>query len=205
MGASDVFMLALFVGVCVSLWRAFRPEEGVRGRMFGGGMKDMLRRMRIRSLKAGDAPVEPVEEKAARLARVDRSFEPQRFMEYVKKEFEAILEAFEKKDRAALRPRVSARVLAAFEKGMAEFEKRGRVLDTEIIRFKKIFIKDICVRGRVAEVTVSFSTEQTTVLRNAKGRVVKGDENRIESITDTWKFIKDTRSRRAAWILAETM
>ncbi|MDR2098505.1 MAG: Tim44/TimA family putative adaptor protein [Rickettsiales bacterium] len=207
MSVADVFILAVFLGVCVSVWHAFKPEDGgfsTRGRMMDG-IFGMFRRRPAKRAPSDARDAESVEEKALRLARLDRSFEPQQFMEDVKKGFETVLCAFEKKARAELRPLVSDRVFAAFDRDMRELEKKGESLETEIIRFKKIFIRDVSAGRSRAEVTVVFTTEQTTLVKDAKGRVLRGDANQIGTVTDVWRFSKDLKRRRPMWILDATV
>ena len=70
--------------------------------------------------------------------------------------------------------------------------------------FKIANIIEAKLRGRDAIVTVRFVTEQVNVTRDAGEAVVDGDPNRVESITDTWTFSRNTRGRDPNWLLIQT-
>ena len=36
-------------------------------------------------------------------------------------------------------------------------------------------------------------------------KIIKGDDNQIETITDTWTFTKDYSKKNPSWILSETI
>ena len=56
----------------------------------------------------------------------------------------------------------------------------------------------------IAKITVRFISEQANVLRDAKGDVIEGDENFIQSITDVWTFERNITSASPNWMLVST-
>ena len=50
-----------------------------------------------------------------------------------------------------------------------------------------------------------FVSEQTASLKNSEGKVLKGDDNQIETMTDVWCFSKDLTKKNPDWILEKTI
>ena len=79
------------------------------------------------------------------------------------------------------------------------------IITAEIVRFKTITIKDISLLKKKASVFVEFVSEQTASLKNSEGKVLKGDDNQIETMTDVWCFSKDLTKKNPDWILEKTI
>ena len=58
--------------------------------------------------------------------------------------------------------------------------------------------------GPTAIVTVKYVSEQINVTRDAEGKVVEGNPDRIAEATDIWTFSRNTRSDDPNWILVAT-
>jgi predicted lipid-binding transport protein (Tim44 family) len=211
MNLYDVLALGLFAAVAAALWRAFRAGEGQGGKIAADQplSPDVIKVMKRKTIPCEEAPKDEaddgVAERAERLSRIDRSFEPQAFMERAKDMFSAILKAFEGGDKKALKEMVSPAVFKAFARDMDDLASNGRRIETEIVRFKRIFIKGIEIGRKSASVIVEFQTEQTALVKDADGNILEGDDNQIELVSDVWKFSKEPGRRRAGWILEATM
>ena len=66
-------------------------------------------------------------------------------------------------------------------------------------------IKDIKVAKNYANVIVEFITEQTGVIKDNSGKIIKGDDNKIDTIKDVWCFSKNLISKNSQWVLSATI
>ena len=67
-------------------------------------------------------------------------------------------------------------------------EAAGETAETQVISIKKATLAEASMTGRDAVVSVEFVTEQVNVVRDAEGKVVDGDPNLIDTLTDVWTF-----------------
>ncbi|MDR1477284.1 MAG: Tim44/TimA family putative adaptor protein [Rickettsiales bacterium] len=211
MNAYDVLALLIFAAVAAAAWRTFRADEGAGHRIAPetNSVNDAIRTMKRKTIPHEEAPKgkdgEDIAELASRLAHLDRHFEPQSFMENAKLAFSEILRAFEGGNKDRLKELVSPEAFGPFAREMDAMAAKGRKMETEIVRFKRIFIKNIEIGKRGASIVVEFQTEQTTLLKDKSGKVIAGDDNQIEDVRDVWKFTKDFSEKHPAWILEETL
>lgn len=138
------------------------------------------------------------------IADADRYFDLPSFVGGARYAFEMIVTAYAKGDRETLRPLLSPKLMRDFEAGIAAREKNGHTSDLTIHRIKRAQVIEAHLGGTMAYVTVDFDVEETTVTRDAEGRVVDGDPDRIFSVEDIWTFTRDTRSSDPNWMLIET-
>lgn len=88
---------------------------------------------------------------------------------------------------------------------MKDLERKEQTLDTEIVRFKDIVIKDVNVENKFASIIIEFISEQTTVLKDSNGKIIKGDDNYLETINDVWVFARNYNVKNSKWLLYETV
>jgi predicted lipid-binding transport protein (Tim44 family) len=74
----------------------------------------------------------------------------------------------------------------------------------DFICFDKSEIKDVKILKNSAKIAVEFITEQVNLLRNAEGKVIEGDENFIQKITDVWTFERSLNAQSNKWLLVST-
>lgn len=209
----DFLVIGLFITIVISIYKILKPENiEITNVVSGASLNKKALKSLIKSKDKKFANLiietlsnESIETKAQKLSKLDKSFEPQSFMEKSKQTFESILKAFEEKNRDQLKTLVSPNVYKVFEESISEFETKNQTLNTEIIRFKRILIKDIGITKKSANILIEFITEQITVLKDKAGKIIKGDDNQIETITDTWTFTKDYSKKNPSWILSETI
>lgn len=148
---------------------------------------------------------ESLDLKVQKLSKMDKSFEPQSFMAWAKDSFEYIFKSFYSNHDEKLKLKVSSDVLKEFDKYNKELSSNKQSITAEIIRFKSIMIKDINLSKKMANVIIEFVTEQTAAIKDENGKVVKGDDNQIETLRDIWCFTKDYSQKNPAWILSKTI
>ncbi len=146
-----------------------------------------------------------LKENLEKLMKLDKSFDMQSFIDYCTQTFEKVFKAFNSKDLSSIKNDISSDVMMEFEKSINDLNKNKHTIFAEIVRFKKIIVKSINIIKKDVYIVVEFETEQTAVLKDDNGKVLKGDANQIETINDIWGFTKSFSRKNSSWILGETM
>lgn len=210
----DIIMMVLFTIVSFSIYKMLKSEsveenlspfgkktkERTKNKIVSFNSKKELQDFILETVKN-----ESLDLKVAKLMKLDKTFEPQSFMNKTKEMFEFIFNSFYAKNSIKLKTKVSSSVFNEFEKAIKELEKNKQSILAELVRFKSIMIKDISISKKSANVIVEFITEQTAVLKNLTGKILKGDSNQLETITDVWCFSKDLTQKQPSWILSKTI
>ena len=143
--------------------------------------------------------------KAQALSKLDKTFQPQSFMSWAKNTFESIFKDFYLNRNEKIKTITTDAVYNAFKSFNDDLSSKKQTINAEIIRFKSVRIKDIKVSKKKADIILEFVTEQTAVIKDSAGKILKGDDNQIETITDVWCFSRDYSKKKSNWILSETI
>jgi len=172
-----------------------------------------------RSPEAIDAAVHQVEDDAPLLADIDDpdvskglgdikaadpAFNVREFLNGAKMAFEMILEAYNNGDKALLKDLLSKEIYTDFENAIEARKTADTHEESTLLSVESADITRAKLRGKTAEVTVTFVSEQVTVERDKNGEIVAGDPSQAELVTDEWTFTRETRSQNPNWILADT-
>lgn len=147
---------------------------------------------------------DPIAAGLTRIRIADPSFDPNMFAEGAKVAFEMVLTAFASGDRKTLKGLLSPDVYRNFEEAISEREQAGEELEDTLVGIKVSKIIEAAMDGNQAMVTVKFTSEQISVLRDAEGQVIDGNPNEVIDVTDFWTFSRDTRSSDPNWTLVGT-
>jgi predicted lipid-binding transport protein (Tim44 family) len=215
----DIILLAMVAGFIALRLRS------VLGRRMGHQQQppDVTGEKPGRVTEAGDDNVIPLPDQARREADLmkvaddsplgaaltqiklaDRSFELGPFMEGAKAAYEMIVTAYAAGDRDTLKTFLSDDVYRSFERAIADREAQQYSHETTLVAMKETEVIDAEMKDSTAEITIKFVSELVNVTRDSDGRVVDGDPNQVDTITDIWTFARDTRSRDPNWALVAT-
>lgn len=160
----------------------------------------------ILRLSAGRVRLAPKAEAGVReIARIDRSFDIDRFFQGSQEAFVMIVEAFAKGDRATISGLLAPDVRASFEREIDAREARGEISITDIHAVRRVEILEANVTdGRQARVAVRFTADETVMVRDREGKLVSGHPDNIIENIDVWVFGRDLRDRDPTWFLMET-
>ncbi|MBI1775611.1 MAG: Tim44 domain-containing protein [Proteobacteria bacterium] len=159
------------------------------------------RRLPEMTARASDTPLGGV---LLGIKEADPSFEEAEFLSGARMAFEMILGAYARADLAQLRPLLNEAVFGNFKDATDQRLAAKHSLETTLVGIVSAEIADARMDGRTAMVTVKFVTEQVNVTKDAEGRIIEGDPQHVETITDLWTFARDTASRDPNWTLVET-
>ena len=145
----------------------------------------------------------PAGQALARIAGVDASFDPSRFLDGAEAAFRMIVQAFAAGDRGTLRSLLSDDAYAGFAKVLDAREAAGERQLTELRAVNEVGIEAADLRGTVADVTVRFVTDQINMTTGRDGDVVSGSDA-VTELTDLWTFQRDLTSADPTWKLVGT-
>lgn len=156
------------------------------------------------------APVEatvppgPLRDGVSAISAADPSFSLDGFLSGARMAFEMIVDAYAAGNTTVLRPLLADSVYGPFADAIARRVQAGETLETELLGIRVVEAVDVHLNGTVAEVTVRFVSEQVNLVKDAQGRIVEGDPQRIVDVVDLWTFSRDTRDKDPNWQLAAT-
>jgi|SRR5215469_8339638 len=183
------------------------PQE--RLRRFGAGdsgdnVVAVPDRNRLRGDTGATRVLDDAEQALMDIKLADRSFETEHFLAGAKKAHELIVTAYWKGDREALRPLLNQEVFEAFDHAMREREARQESVRFTLVGYKDVKISHASLKGRVAEITLSFAVQFISATSNAAGAIIDGDPANVRDVTDVWTFSRDVRGGDPNWTLVAT-
>jgi len=142
-----------------------------------------------------------------KMKEFDSNFSVNKFVSGAKMAYEIILMAFEKGDTEKLRTLLEKKVLASFKSVIDKRKKDGFIVDAKFIGMRDIRIinASFSQKTKIADVTLSFKSEITTVVKNSKGAIVEGHPDEIKKQKDTWVFTKNLSEKSPIWFLKSTL
>ena len=152
----------------------------------------------------GSSGLTPLARALLDIKLVDRNFDTERFASGARQAYEMIVTAFARGERDVLRPLLSEDVFETFERAIKSREARNIRVDFTFLKLKGSRISGAEMKGRTAEVTVTFESEVMMAGYDPSGALVEGDAKTPHSVTDIWTFARDTSSRDPNWALVAT-
>ena len=142
-----------------------------------------------------------------KMKEFDNDFSVNKFVSGAKMAYEIILMAFEKGDLEKLKNLLEKKVLQSFKSVIDKRRKDGFVVDAKFIGMRDIRIINATFsqKTKIADVTLTFKSEITTVVRDSKGNIVEGHPDEIKKQKDTWVFTKNLSEKTPIWLLKSTL
>ncbi len=142
-----------------------------------------------------------------KMKEFDGDFSVNKFVSGAKMAYEIILMAFERGDTEKLKTLLEKKVLTSFKTVIDKRKKNGFIVDANFIGMRDIRIIDASFsqKTKIAEVTLSFKSEITTVVRDSKGTIIEGHPDEIKKQKDTWVFTKNLSDKSPKWFLKSTL
>lgn len=215
--ALDIIILLIVVMIIFQkLWSLLgtRPENTTTPISQESAAKifDILMKENMKQIKK-DTPLDGGELKAESLELSDvekvfqkiPNFDKDSFLNGAKRAFEMIVTSFAKGDITLLKSLVDKKLFKSFEDIIKQRQNEGISAETDFIGFNSAEITNAEIDAdNNAKIVVRFVSEQANVLKDAEGKVIEGDENFIQSITDIWTFERNIYSTSPNWLLIST-
>jgi predicted lipid-binding transport protein (Tim44 family) len=154
---------------------------------------------------AGIAPAgSPLAQTLTEIALADRRFDAEAFISGARIAYEMIVTAFAKGDRQALRPLLDDHVYQSFDSVIAGRETRGEQVEQHFIGITKSALSAATLEAKRARLTVTFTSELTSCVKNRDGAVIEGDPVTVRQVNDIWTFERDLKAADPNWRLVAT-
>ena len=142
-----------------------------------------------------------------KMKEFDSDFSLNKFVSGAKMAYEIILMAFEKGDIEKLETLLEKKVLTSFKSVIEKRKKDGFMIDAKFIGMRDIRVINASFnqKTKVADVTLSFKSEITTIVKDIKGNIIEGHPDEIKKQKDTWVFSKNLSEKSPIWLLKSTL
>jgi predicted lipid-binding transport protein (Tim44 family) len=138
------------------------------------------------------------------ILQADPTFDARGFGAGAKAAYEMIVQAYAKGERKTLKDLLAKDVFDGFAGAISERENRGETSETTFVSIDKADLIGAEMRGKMAQVTVSFASKLITATRDRNGVVVDGSAEKIVDVNDIWTFARDVSTRDPNWRLVAT-
>lgn len=142
----------------------------------------------------------------SQMKQAEPSFAVGTFLQGARGAYEMILMAFERGDLSQVRPFLAPEVADSFAEAIEARRAQGLSIEANFVGLRDMGLvnAEFSPEGRKAEVTVRFTGELTSVVRNAKGAVVEGSPTEVKRQRDIWTFGRAMGSADPNWQLVAT-
>lgn len=142
----------------------------------------------------------------AAMKRVEPSFQVGEFVQGARGAYEMILMGFERGELDDLQGFLAEDVYDSFVEAVAQREDQGLTIDAEFIGVRETAVVDAIFDETtgLAELTMRFVGELTSVVHNRDGEVVEGDAKAIKRQKDVWVFARRMGADDPNWQLIAT-
>lgn len=153
---------------------------------------------------AEQEPDTPLGAAITQIKVADPTFTRKGFIEGGRKAFEMVITAYALGDMKTLRALLSDEVYENFSAVIRDRERTSRTQETTLVGIDTAEILEAELDGTVASVTVKYVSQQVNATRDESGKVIDGDPNAVEQVTDIWTFSRDTAASDPNWALVAT-
>ncbi|HYM17595.1 MAG TPA: Tim44/TimA family putative adaptor protein [Micropepsaceae bacterium] len=134
----------------------------------------------------------------------DRNFDTERFLSGARAAYEMIVTAFARGERDTLRPLLSDDVFSTFDQEIKSREAKKERVDFTFLALKSARITGAEVKGRTAEITVTFESEVMLAGYDPSGTLIEGDAKMPHKVSELWTFARETNATDPNWTLVAT-
>ena len=148
----------------------------------------------------------PAADALARMKRVDGSFSVSEFLQGARGAYEMILMGFERGDMAEIKPFLSDEVYETFAEVVEARTAQGLTIEAEFAGVRELSLADATFddENTLAEITVRYVGELSSVVRNRAGDIIEGSATQVKRQNDTWTFARDMGNDDPNWQLVAT-
>lgn len=148
----------------------------------------------------------PAAKALAGMKMAEPGFSATTFLQGARGAYEMIVMAYERGDLSAIKGFLAPEVYDAFAAAVEEREKNGLTVQAEFKGVKDLALANATFdrASREAEVTVRFTGELTSVVRDRGGKIVEGSATEIKRQRDLWTFARTMGAADPNWMLVAT-
>lgn len=142
----------------------------------------------------------------ADMKRMDPSFSVTEFLGGARGAYEMIVMGYENGELDSIQPFLAEDIYDSFLDGVAAREDQGLTIEANFIGVREMKLMDATLDPDTneAELTIRFTGELTSAVRNSEGEIIEGSLTEVKRQKDTWTFSHDMGSDDPNWILVST-
>lgn len=142
----------------------------------------------------------------AAMKRIEPSFSVSEFVQGARGAYEMIVMGFERGDLSEIQPFLGEDVFDTFVDVVAAREDQGLKIEAEFVGVREISIHRVNFDKdtNMAEITMRFVGELTSVVRDKGGDIVEGSPDTVKRQKDTWTFARTMGANDPNWLLVAT-
>lgn len=140
------------------------------------------------------------------MKRVEPDFSVREFIGGARGAYEMIVMGFERGDLDDIQPFLAEDVFDTFVDVVAAREDQGLTIEAEFVGIRESSIDDATYDedSQLAEITIRFVGELTSVVRDQGGDIIEGSPTTVKRQKDTWVFARNVGSSDPNWKLVAT-
>jgi len=128
--------------------------------------------------------------------------EKEQFLKGAEIAYETIITSFAKGDKSKLKPLLTENMNNNFREVISKRESDGIVSELTFIGIKESQLEKYEKIKNNLFATVKFVSEIISV-KKKNGEIIEGNPDRIKTVTDHWKFSKNSITKNPNWYLSE--
>ncbi len=142
----------------------------------------------------------------AEMKRAEPSFNVTEFLQGARGAYEMILMAFERGKLDEIAPFLSEEVYETFVQVVDSRQDQGLTIEAEFIGVREVTLAAARFdpSTKIAEITMRFVGELSSVVRNSEGEIVEGEPGRSKRQKDIWTFERLMGVNDPNWRLVAT-
>lgn len=148
----------------------------------------------------------PMAQDLAAMKRIEPDFSVTDFFQGARGAYEMIVMGFEKGELDKIQPFLSEEVFETFVDVVAAREDEGLTIEAEFggVRDMQIYRVHFDKDTNLAEITMKFECELTSVVRDKGGDIIEGSPDKSKRQKDIWTFARTMGSNDPNWLLVAT-
>ncbi len=148
----------------------------------------------------------PAADALARMKRIEPSFGVGDFLGGARGAYEMILMGFEHGNLAEIKPFLDDEVYESFAEVVESRESQGLRIEADFIGIREMTLHDAVLNDEtgLAELSVRYVGELTSVVRNASGEIIEGSAKQTKKQKDIWTYARIMGSDDPNWQLVAT-
>lgn len=145
-------------------------------------------------------------EALANMKRLEPGFNVSEFLGGARGAYEMIVMGYENGELADIQPFLAEDIYESFVDGVAAREDQGLTIEASFIGVRELKLMDATLDPQTneAELTIRFTAELTSAVRNSEGEIIEGSLTEVKRQKDTWIFARPMGSDDPNWILVST-
>ncbi|MBE9635933.1 Tim44/TimA family putative adaptor protein [Salipiger mangrovisoli] len=142
----------------------------------------------------------------ARMKAVEPSFNVGEFLGGARGAYEMILMGFERGEVEELKPFLAGDVYDSFAEVVESRRQQGLTIEAEFVGVREMSLVEATFDevSKLAEITVRYTGELTSVVKDATGTVIEGSPTSVKRQKDVWTYARNMGSDDPNWQLVAT-